>query len=90
MPLLSEEKILEQLADFIVQTFPRASLQSVNVKDSLFEQGIVDSLGVLEILTYIETTFGTSVQDADVNNENFGSLKAITSYVQRSLKDRKM
>ena len=88
MSLPSQEKILDQLSDFIGQTFPRASQKSVDVTDSLFEQGIVDSLGLLEILAYIETTFGTTVKDADVDAENFGSIEAIASYVQQSLKDQ--
>ena len=50
--------------------------------DSLLEDGIIDSLGLLDIVTFIETEFELAVDDADVTLDNFGSVHAIASYVQ--------
>ena len=53
-----------------------------NDEDPLLEEGIIDSLGLLEVVTFIETEFALSVQDADVTLDNFGTVSAIASYVQ--------
>ena len=50
--------------------------------DLLLEDGIIDSLGLLDIVTFIETEFDIAVDDADVTLDNFGSVKAIASYVE--------
>ena len=85
MSIATQEKIIDQLNDFIYQTFPRARAKTVAVTDMLLDQGIVDSLGLLEIVGFIESTFDINVQDTDMVAENFASISAIASYVERSL-----
>jgi len=50
-------------------------------EDALLEEGVIDSLGLLEVVTFIETEFEVSVDDADVTLDNFGSVNAIASFV---------
>lgn len=50
-------------------------------KDALLEEGIIDSLGLLEVVTFIEAEFDISVQDTDVTLDNFGTVSTIASYV---------
>ena len=49
--------------------------------DSLLERGIIDSMGVMELVAFIESEFGVSVGDDDVTEENIGSLRAIAAFV---------
>ena len=56
--------------------------------DSLLEEGIIDSLGLLDVVTFIETEFGISVDDADVTLDNFGSVNTIASYVESKKAER--
>ncbi len=53
--------------------------------DSLIEQGIIDSTGVLELVMLLEETFDIRVQDADVLPENLDSVNNLVAYVQRKL-----
>lgn len=53
--------------------------------DSFLEQGIVDSTGVLELVLFVEETFGMSVQDSEITRENFDSVNKLTTFVQRKL-----
>ena len=85
MSIATQEKIIDQLNDYIYQTFPRARQKPVALTDMLLEQGIVDSLGLLEVVVFIETTFEITVQDADMVADNFASIAAIAVYVERSL-----
>jgi acyl carrier protein len=49
--------------------------------DRLLERGIIDSMGVLELIAFLETEFGIVVVDEDVTDENLGTLASIHRYV---------
>ncbi len=49
---------------------------------SFLEEGIVDSTGVLELVMFVEETFGTTVEDEEIVPENFDSVEQLTRYVQ--------
>jgi acyl carrier protein len=57
---------------------------------SLLDAGIIDSTGVLELVCYLETTFGIEVQDDEMLPENLDSIRAISHYVARKLEPRKV
>jgi acyl carrier protein len=57
---------------------------------SLLDAGIIDSTGVLELVCFLETTFGIEVRDDEMLPENLDSIRAITSYVSRKLESRRM
>ena len=56
---------------------------------SLLDAGIIDSTGVLELVCFLETTFGIEVQDDEMLPENLDSIRAIANYVDRKLGARK-
>jgi acyl carrier protein len=79
------EEIRSSVHDFILQRFPAAQAQGLSADDSLLDLGIVDSLGVLEIVTFIEQTFGVALADDEMIAENFASVSAMAGLVQRKL-----
>jgi acyl carrier protein len=50
---------------------------------SLMGQGIIDSAGILELVAFVEDAFGIRVGDSELVPENFDSLNAIQSYLER-------
>lgn len=50
--------------------------------DSLIEQGIIDSTGILELVDFLETTYHIDVDDEELIPQNLDSLKQIAEYVQ--------
>lgn len=48
--------------------------------DSLLGTGIVDSMGVMEIIAFLEDEFGVIVEDEEITEENLGTLSAIGRY----------
>lgn len=50
--------------------------------DSLMGNGIVDSMGVMEMIDFLETEFDVSVPDEDITEENLGTINRIAEYVQ--------
>lgn len=53
--------------------------------ESLTGAGVIDSTGVLEVVTWIEDSFGVMVPDADILPENLDSIASIVGYVGRLL-----
>jgi acyl carrier protein len=49
--------------------------------DSLLGSGVIDSMGVLELVEFVQGEFDVAVDDEDITQENFGSLAAITRYI---------
>lgn len=49
--------------------------------DDLFESGLVNSLFAIQLMTFIEKTFGVEVEADDLDITNFRSLNAATSFV---------
>jgi acyl carrier protein len=50
---------------------------------SFLDAGIIDSTGVLELVCFLENTFGIQVADDEMLPENLDSIRAITAYVMR-------
>lgn len=55
--------------------------------DSLTQAGVLDSMGVLELIMFIEQRFGVTVPDEDTLPENLDSVGRIVAYVGRRLAD---
>ena len=50
---------------------------------SFLDQGIVDSMNVLELVTFIEDRYGVQVDDRDIVPDNFDSVSRLAAYVRR-------
>jgi acyl carrier protein len=61
--------------------FPAARLRSVGEDDDLLESGILDSLGILDLVSRLEATFGITVLDEDLVPDNFRSLRHLAAFV---------
>ncbi len=52
---------------------------------SFLEEGIVDSMGVLELVLFIEEQFGVTIEDTELTPDNFDSVNKLANYIQRRL-----
>ena len=76
---------------FIAENFLfRDEADAIASEASLLDAGIIDSTGVLELVCFLETTFGIQVADEDMLPENLDSIRAITQYVTRKLSERRI
>jgi acyl carrier protein len=76
-------ELQQQIRDFVATNFYVADPNSLEDRTSLLDQGIIDSTGVLEVILFIETTFGVTVEDSEMLPENLDSIERIASYVGR-------
>ena len=72
-----------QLKRFISGNFPSAGDEdSLRDDVSLLEEGILDSTGVLNLVMFIEETFGIIVEDEELVPDNLDSVNKIVAYVE--------
>ena len=73
----------QQIRDFVTSNFYVADPKSLDDRTSLLDQGIIDSTGVLEVIMFIESTFGVTVEDGEMLPENLDSIERIAAFVAR-------
>jgi acyl carrier protein len=75
-----------QLRTFIGENFMfQEEMESLPEDTSFLEAGIIDSTGVLELVCFLENTFGIVVADEEMLPQNLDSIRAITAYVNRKI-----
>ena len=75
-------ELKELLRTFIAETtFTPAS--QIHDDTLIFVQGIFDSMGFISLINFLEEEFSIRAEDAELLEENFESINAITSFVQR-------
>ena len=76
------KSIKENIKNFIIE----ASLSSADkIKDEtlIFETGLLDSMGLLFLIEFLNENFDVEVSDEELNPKNFESINSITSFVKK-------
>ncbi len=76
----SHDKIKTQLTKFIKNNFPLNG--PLNDNDSFFDNGIIDSIGVLELVGFIEKKFDIKVDDEELIPDNLDSINSILEFIK--------
>jgi acyl carrier protein len=79
-------EIKQEIRAFIQNTFLfGACEQDFGDDDSFMENGIIDSTGVLELVSFVEERFGLEVHDDELIPDNLDSANKLTEYVSRKI-----
>jgi acyl carrier protein len=62
---------------------------SLDGDDSLLEQGLIDSTGVLELVSFIENKFEIKVEDDDLVPDNLDSINRLIAFIETKLNEAK-
>jgi len=85
MDVIHAGVIKDKLKRFIYDNFPLAGTMNLTTDQNMLESGAVDSMGLLTIIGFIEDEFGIQVTDDEVVMENFRTMDAIATFIQRSV-----
>ena len=75
----------KDIRTFIVDNFLFGQAGNLDDATSFLDQGIIDSTGVLELATHLESQYGIKVKDEELVPENLDSIKAISVYLEKKL-----
>ncbi|WP_406871433.1 acyl carrier protein [Aminobacter sp. P9b] len=77
------QQIKDTVKTFIIENFLFGDTSYALDDDvSLIESGVVDSTGVLELVTFIEDQFGLEMADSDIVPANLDSLVRIATFIE--------
>ena len=72
----------EKIRSYIVQA-SHADAEKIKDESLIFKEGFFDSMGFIMLITFLEEEFGIKTIDADLIEENFESINAISDFIQR-------
>jgi acyl carrier protein len=75
--------ISDAIRRFILDHFPSARRRVLDDAEPLLENGIIDSLGVLDLVAFIESNLEVVVDDEELTAENFQNISCIAAYVEK-------
>jgi acyl carrier protein len=82
---MTEAEISRTVSTFISKNFLFDEHLQVTDDQSLLGTSVLDSTGVLELITFLETEYGVKFNDDELTAENFDSLARIRSIISRKL-----
>ncbi|MBE0572732.1 MAG: acyl carrier protein [Ignavibacteriaceae bacterium] len=80
MTIETKQATKEIIRNFILDSI---NIPNLSDDDNLFESGIVNSLFAVQLMTFIEKSFSIEVTMDDLSMDNFESVNATSSFVER-------
>lgn len=79
--VLPLDPLKKQIRSFLTSNFYISDVATLQDDASLLDHGIIDSTGVLEVVGFIETTFGIAVDDSEILPENLDTIQGMAHYI---------
>jgi acyl carrier protein len=83
-----EESVKEKIRGFALEAAQRKGLTEVADDESLTDNGVIDSLAIFRLVSFLQDSFGVRIADEEIVNENFSSINVIESFVAEKLKKK--
>ena len=85
----SNDNIKEEVKDFIIKNYLSGNKKVRLIEsDSFLEKGIIDSIGVIELTSFIQKTYNIKIEVAEIIPENFDTLNNLELYIIKKLDKR--
>lgn len=81
----NKAEINQKIRQFIEAKSPVVSQGKLLDTDSLLDNNIIDSMGFLDLVTFVETEFEIAVEDDELMIDNFESIQSIAEFVERKI-----
>lgn len=75
----------EKIKRFILsEVCPEASLSGLGDDEPLITSGLVDSLGILKILSFLDDEFGVNLASEEIKHDNFSTVNTIRALIEKN------
>jgi len=81
-------EIKQEIRNFIAETFLFGNGESLNV-DLPLPGNVIDSQGVIELVSFVQQRFNIEIADEEVTTENLATLRTIVALVEKKLHSRR-
>jgi acyl carrier protein len=79
--LESQATIEGEIRAFLSANFPLSASGTLDADQSLVESGVIDSLGVLELVEFLDEKYGLQIAEEELVPENLDSIARIVRFV---------
>jgi acyl carrier protein len=77
-------ELSDKIKEFIrTEVSPELQLSQLTDEEPLIESGVIDSLGVLKIMSFLDESFGVDLSSEEIRLENFKNVRTICDLVAR-------
>jgi acyl carrier protein len=77
---------IAEIRQFVLREFlPDVPAEELGADEDLLAGGVVDSLGLLKLIAWIEDRFGVAVDEVELSPDSFRSITAINAFVHASV-----
>jgi acyl carrier protein len=83
MDQITTDSIEHRIHTFLLEKFPLARKAGVGRDTALLEKGILDSLGILDVVSFLESEFSMVISDDELLPENFQSLGTLSTFAMK-------
>lgn len=73
------------IRNFIVDSFLFGEDEGLSDDTSFLKQGIIDSTGVMQLVSFIQDQYNVSVADEDLTPENLDSIRKVSAFIERKI-----
>jgi acyl carrier protein len=73
----------ERIREFMTTNFYVPSGMELKPTTSFLDMGLIDSTGVLEVVSFLEREFAITIEDSELVPENLDSIANVSSFVDR-------
>ena len=80
---MTEDALTRRLREFVTKNFYLADPGSFDDASSFLDRGVIDSTGVLELVSFVEGEYGITVADEDIVPANFDTINALAGFISR-------
>ncbi|MDD5701348.1 MAG: acyl carrier protein [Dehalococcoidales bacterium] len=77
--------VKDKIKSFIVDYFVKDSGLVLDDDLSFLEKGIIDSTGVMELVSFLETTFDIRLEDEEIIPDNFDSVNKLVNFIHQKM-----
>lgn len=78
-------EIKQKVQQFIADKSPAVRQGTLLDTDSLLDNNIIDSMGYLDLVTFVESEFALTVEDDELLTDNFESIESITEFINAKI-----
>lgn len=83
-----KNNISEQIRGFIIERFPLADKNKFSNETALLDSGLIDSLGILDVVEFVERKFEILLTDDELVPENFQTVQHLAEFLARKRSTR--
>jgi acyl carrier protein len=79
---------INAVKEFIIENFLFGEEEQLMPDTDFFDKGIIDSTGVIELVSFLEETFNISIDDEELIPQNLSSLDKVDAFLQKKLNQK--